>query len=88
MDVPGRMGPSADPFLTAHTGSLPRPPELTKALERHDHGEQIEDLDRQIREAVIDVVRRQVEAGVAVRQRRRGQQDRLLDVRQVVGFET
>jgi 5-methyltetrahydropteroyltriglutamate--homocysteine methyltransferase len=60
------MAASTDRFLTTHTGSLPRPPELTKALERHDHGEQIEDLDTQIREAVIDVVRRQVEAGVAV----------------------
>jgi 5-methyltetrahydropteroyltriglutamate--homocysteine methyltransferase len=58
---------STERILTTHAGSLPRPPALTAALERRDRGERANgELDRQIREAVVDVVRRQAEAGVSV----------------------
>jgi 5-methyltetrahydropteroyltriglutamate--homocysteine methyltransferase len=61
-----RMRRSTDRILTTHTGSLPRPPELTDALERRDRGERVDDLDARTRAAVTDVVRRQVQAGVAI----------------------
>jgi 5-methyltetrahydropteroyltriglutamate--homocysteine methyltransferase len=55
----------AEQIVTTHTGSLPRPPELAAALERRDRGEGADaDLDAQIRDAVIDVVRRQAHVGV------------------------
>jgi 5-methyltetrahydropteroyltriglutamate--homocysteine methyltransferase len=58
---------SIDRILTTHTGSLPRPAELTDALARRDRGEPVDgDLDARIRAAVADVVRRQVQAGVAI----------------------
>jgi 5-methyltetrahydropteroyltriglutamate--homocysteine methyltransferase len=60
------MPQHSDRILTTHTGSLPRPPQLTNALERRDRGERVDDLEAQIREAVRDVVRRQVQAGVAI----------------------
>ena len=54
-------------ILTTHTGSLPRPPELTAALQRRDRGEgEDAGLDAQIRDAVADMVRRQADAGVTV----------------------
>jgi 5-methyltetrahydropteroyltriglutamate--homocysteine methyltransferase len=53
---------------TTHTGSLPRPKELTEALKLRDAGELPEDraagLPGEVREAVNGVVRRQVEAGL------------------------
>jgi 5-methyltetrahydropteroyltriglutamate--homocysteine methyltransferase len=58
---------STEHILTTHTGSLPRPPELTAALQRRDRGEGDADgLDAQIRDAVADVVRHQADAGVTV----------------------
>jgi 5-methyltetrahydropteroyltriglutamate--homocysteine methyltransferase len=58
---------STEHILTTHTGSLPRPPELTAALQRRDRGEPDGDgLDAQVRDAVADVVRRQADAGVSV----------------------
>jgi methionine synthase II (cobalamin-independent) len=58
---------STERILTTHTGSLPRPAELTAALERRDRGElAAAELDGRIREAVVDVVRRQAAAGVNV----------------------
>jgi 5-methyltetrahydropteroyltriglutamate--homocysteine methyltransferase len=61
------MKRSTERFLTTHTGSLPRPPELLAALQRRDRGEaDVEGLDEQIRAAVAQVVRRQAEAGVSV----------------------
>jgi 5-methyltetrahydropteroyltriglutamate--homocysteine methyltransferase len=61
------MKRSTERILTTHTGSLPRPPELTAGLERRDRGEGANgELGTRIREAVSDVVRRQVEAGVSV----------------------
>ena len=61
------MKRSTEHILTTHTGSLPRPPELTAALQRRDRGEGEDDgLDAQIRDAVADIVRRQADAGVTV----------------------
>jgi 5-methyltetrahydropteroyltriglutamate--homocysteine methyltransferase len=58
---------STEHILTTHTGSLPRPPELTAALQRRDRGEGEDDgLDARIRDAVADIVRRQADAGVTV----------------------
>lgn len=37
------MKRSTERILTTHTGSLPRPPELMKALERRDQGEGADD---------------------------------------------
>ena len=61
------MKRSTEHILTTHTGSLPRPPELTAALQRRDRGEGEDDgLDAQIRDAVADLVRHQADAGVSV----------------------
>ena len=61
------MKRSTEHILTTHTGSLPRPPELTAALQRRDRGEgEDAGLDAQIRDAVADIVRRQADAGVTV----------------------
>jgi 5-methyltetrahydropteroyltriglutamate--homocysteine methyltransferase len=58
---------STEHILTTHTGSLPRPPELLDALQCRDRGEgDGKRLDEQVRAAVADVVRRQVDAGVSV----------------------
>jgi 5-methyltetrahydropteroyltriglutamate--homocysteine methyltransferase len=53
-------------FLTTHTGSLPRPADLTPLLQAHEDGAPTPDLDQHVAAAVDDVVRRQVEAGVDV----------------------
>ena len=61
------MKRSTEHILTTHTGSLPRPPELLDALQCRDRGEgDGKRLDEQVRAAVADVVRRQVDAGVSV----------------------
>lgn len=61
------MKRSTERILTTHTGSLPRPPDLIRALERRDQGQGTDDeLGALIRAAVIDVVGRQAEAGVAI----------------------
>src|SRR5260370_20000781 len=55
-------------ILTTHTGSLPRPWDLISQLEASD-GDGVEDLDAfnaQVRNAVVAVVRSQVDAGVNV----------------------
>jgi 5-methyltetrahydropteroyltriglutamate--homocysteine methyltransferase len=58
---------STEHILTTHTGSLPRPPELTAALQRRDRGEgEDAGLDAQIRDAVAGIVRHQADAGVSV----------------------
>jgi 5-methyltetrahydropteroyltriglutamate--homocysteine methyltransferase len=58
---------STERILTTHTGSLPRPSDLTEALQRRDRGEVANgELDARIREAVVEVVDRQVAAGVTV----------------------
>jgi 5-methyltetrahydropteroyltriglutamate--homocysteine methyltransferase len=62
------MKRSTDRILTTHTGSLPRPWDLTTQLEELDAGT-ISDpavLQTRVRRAVADIVRQQVDAGVDI----------------------
>src|SRR5215469_11957139 len=60
------MRRSEDRILTTHTGSLPRPPELTRLYVRRARGESVDpaELDRLGREALRGILRKQAEAGV------------------------
>ncbi|MCC6947936.1 MAG: cobalamin-independent methionine synthase II family protein [Bradyrhizobiaceae bacterium] len=62
------MKRSEQRVLTTHTGSLPRPRELLLPLHARDSGESYnaESLERQISEAIKNVVRRQAEYGIDV----------------------
>ena len=62
------MKTSQDRILTTHVGSLPRPPELRQMLVRKDQGEPFDqsELDRMVRQAVFDIVRRQAAVGVDI----------------------
>ena len=62
------MRRSTDGFLTTHTGSLPRPPDLIRMMFAKEEGVPVEPaaLARRIREAVVETVKKQVEAGVAI----------------------
>ena len=62
------MKTSRERILTTHVGSLPRPPELRQLLVAKDRGDAYDrgELDRQVRQAVIDIVRRQEAAGVDI----------------------
>src|SRR5579872_1591173 len=54
--------------LTTHTGSLPRPPDLSEMMLRHDAG-QLEDADvlrGRIASATAEVVKRQAELGIDI----------------------
>lgn len=55
-------------FLTTHTGSLPRPDDLVRAMFAREEGVPVDRdaLAARIRAAVADVVRRQREAGLTV----------------------
>jgi 5-methyltetrahydropteroyltriglutamate--homocysteine methyltransferase len=62
------MKTSRDRILTTHVGSLPRPPELRQLLVKKDQGEPYDKaaLDRLVREAVLDIVRRQAAVGIDI----------------------
>ncbi|MGH7354970.1 MAG: cobalamin-independent methionine synthase II family protein [Candidatus Rokuibacteriota bacterium] len=62
------MKRSTERILTTHTGSLPRPTDLTAMLEALDAGTAGDPaaLEARVRRAVADVVRQQVDAGVDV----------------------
>jgi 5-methyltetrahydropteroyltriglutamate--homocysteine methyltransferase len=62
------MKRSSDSFLTTHTGSLPRPDDLIRMMYAKEEGVPIEPaaLAARVREAVAEVVRKQVTAGVDV----------------------
>jgi 5-methyltetrahydropteroyltriglutamate--homocysteine methyltransferase len=62
------MKTSTDRILTTHVGSLPRPPELKELLVCKDQGEAYDkaELDRQVRQAVVDIVKRQAAVGVDI----------------------
>jgi 5-methyltetrahydropteroyltriglutamate--homocysteine methyltransferase len=62
------MKRSTERILTTHTGSLPRPPDLTAMLEALDGGGAFDEaaFEARVRRAVAEIVRRQVEAGVDV----------------------
>jgi len=59
---------STDRILTTHTGSLPRPDDLTDLIWKKERG-QLDDraaFDQRVKQAVTDVVREQVAAGVSI----------------------
>jgi 5-methyltetrahydropteroyltriglutamate--homocysteine methyltransferase len=62
------MKTSQDRILTTHVGSLPRPPELRAMLVKKDQGEPYDKdaLSGLVRQAVADIVRRQVAVGVDI----------------------
>ena len=62
------MKRSTERILTTHTGSLPRPRDLTAMLEAIDAGTAPDPavFEARVRRAIADVVRRQVDAGVDV----------------------
>jgi 5-methyltetrahydropteroyltriglutamate--homocysteine methyltransferase len=62
------MQRSDNRILTTHTGSLPRPPELTRLYVQRARGEAIDpaELDRLGKAALRRVVDRQIEAGIDV----------------------
>jgi 5-methyltetrahydropteroyltriglutamate--homocysteine methyltransferase len=62
------MKTSTDRILTTHVGSLPRPAALRELLVKKDQGEAYDkpELERLTRQAVHDIVRRQVTAGVDI----------------------
>ena len=62
------MKRSTERILTTHTGSLPRPPDLTTMLEALDSGNAPDPtaFEARVRRAVADVVRQQLDAGVDV----------------------
>ena len=64
----GAMKASTDRILTTHTGSLPRPDDLTALLEALDTGSvpDIAAFEARVRQAVADIVRQQREAGVDI----------------------
>src|SRR5216684_4789479 len=62
------MRRSDERILTTHTGSLPRPPELTRLYVRRARGEAIDraELDRVGKAALRRIVDRQIEAGIDI----------------------
>ncbi|HEX3952319.1 MAG TPA: cobalamin-independent methionine synthase II family protein [Stellaceae bacterium] len=59
---------SQDRILTTHTGSLPRPPELTRLYVRRTRGEAIDpaELDRLGKAALRNIVDKQIAAGIDI----------------------
>jgi 5-methyltetrahydropteroyltriglutamate--homocysteine methyltransferase len=62
------MRRSTDRILTTHVGSLARPHELLDTMKEREHGRPYDHdlLDRQVRDAVADRVRQQVESGIDI----------------------
>ena len=62
------MQRSTDRFLTTHTGSLPRPAALVRAMYAKEEGVPVDAdaLDALVESAVADVVRRQAQAGIDI----------------------
>src|SRR5437868_11350393 len=59
---------SDERILTTHTGSLPRPPELTRLYVRRARGGEVDsaELDRLGKDALPRIVDKQVEAGIDI----------------------
>ena len=59
---------STDRILTTHVGSLPRPQALVDLMVKRDHGEHYDaaEMRRSVRQAVADLVARQVKIGVDI----------------------
>lgn len=62
------MEVSKDRILTTHVGSLPRPQDVVDVLFAQDRGEPIDEaqFDKVVGDAVKEIVRKQVEAGVDI----------------------
>jgi len=62
------MRRSEDRILTTHTGSLPRPPELTRLFVRRARGESVDpaELERLGQAALRGIVRKQTDAGIDI----------------------
>jgi 5-methyltetrahydropteroyltriglutamate--homocysteine methyltransferase len=62
------MKRSTERILTTHVGSLARPDSLVPLLRQREEGQPYDrnDLARLVREAVADVVRQQIEAGIDI----------------------
>ncbi|OWY58664.1 hypothetical protein B7486_78745, partial [cyanobacterium TDX16] len=61
------MRASSDRIITSHAGSLPRPEDLIAANARREAGTVDEAaFQGELARSVVDVVRRQVAAGIAV----------------------
>ena len=62
------MKRSTDRILTTHVGSLPRPAELIEIMIAQDKGETVDaaGFETKLKNAVGEVVRKQVELGVDV----------------------
>ena len=62
------MQRSTDRFLVTHTGSLPRPPALTKLYAMHSRGEPVDsaEIERAGYAALQEIVPRQIEAGIDI----------------------
>src|SRR6476660_2719634 len=62
------MKRSAERFLTTHTGSLPRPDDLVRAMYAREEGVPVDAqaLERRVASAVAEVVTKQVEAGIDI----------------------
>src|SRR5262245_58169207 len=60
------MRHSTERFLTTHTGSLPRPDDLIQTMYAKESGVPVDRaaLAARVREAVAEVVKEQVEAGI------------------------
>jgi 5-methyltetrahydropteroyltriglutamate--homocysteine methyltransferase len=60
------MKRSTDRFLTTHTGSLPRPDDLIRMMYAKEEGVPVDRaaLGARVREAVAEVVKKQVDAGI------------------------
>ena len=60
------MKRSTERFLTTHTGSLPRPDDLIRMMYAKEEGVPVDAvaLGKRVREAVAEVVKKQVEAGI------------------------
>src|SRR3974390_1254392 len=61
-----RMKRSTERFLTTHTGSLPRPDDLLRMMYAKEEGVPVDRaaLAARVRDAVAEVVKRQIEAGI------------------------
>jgi len=60
------MKRSTERFLTTHTGSLPRPDDLIRTMYAKEEGVPVDAaaLAKRVREAVAEVVKKQIEAGI------------------------
>ncbi|MEI9925331.1 MAG: hypothetical protein WDN50_19295 [Bradyrhizobium sp.] len=62
------MKRSDDRILTTHTGSLPRPPELTRLYARHVRGEAVDtsEIERAGHAALQGIIPKQIAAGIDI----------------------